>query len=61
MMRLSRLRVISSPSLMGSAAPERLVPLPRATNGTSCLWQMRTASITSSCVSGITTAAGRVL
>ena len=51
---------MTKPSFTGSEPPERLVPLPRATNGTWCWWHSRTAAMTSSAVSGRTTAAGRL-
>ena len=47
------------PPSTGSEPPDRLVPLPRATNGTRSRWQRRTVSTTSSRVSGSTTASGR--
>ena len=58
-MRLRRFKVMRRPSSIGSEPPERLVPLPRATNGTPNRWHSRTVAITSSPVSGMTTAAGR--
>ena len=57
-MRLSRLRAMTRPSLMGSEPPDRLVPLPRATNGTSS-GGTAAPSRSPRRVSGITTAAGR--
>ena len=47
------------PSSIGTAPPDRLVPLPRAMNGTPAAWQARTASTTSWRDSAITTARGR--
>jgi hypothetical protein len=42
------------------APPDKLVPLPRATNGTFSVWHRRTVSMISSRRSGSTTARGRV-
>ena len=53
-----RLRPMTTPSATGSAPPERPVPAPRATNGTSAPAQVRTTAATCSVVSGSTTAAG---
>ena len=47
------------PSSMGTAPPERLVPLPRAMNGTRAAWHSRTASIDLVRDSAMTTARGR--
>ena len=46
---------------MGREPPDKLVPLPRATKGTSILWQRRTVSMTSASLTGKTTAPGLVL
>ena len=46
------------PPAIGVDPPERLVPLPRATNGSFSAWQNRTTAMTSSAVSGTTTAIG---
>jgi hypothetical protein len=51
-MRFRRFSAITTPSLIGSEPPLRLVPLPRATNGTPKRWQAFTAAMTSSCVTG---------
>ena len=40
------------PPATGNEPPDRLVPLPRATNGESSTWQNRTSAITSSALSG---------
>ena len=58
-MRVSRLSAMTMPSTCGTAPPDRLVPLPRATNGTPASAQSRTMAMTSSPVSGSTTARGR--
>ena len=58
-MRFSRLSAMTMPSTCGTAPPDRLVPLPRATNGTPASAQRRTTAMTSSAVSGRTTARGR--
>ena len=58
-MRSSRFSPITTPPSTGSEPPERLVPLPRATKGTSCSWQARTAATTSSELDGRTTTRGR--
>ena len=57
--RFSRFNVMTMPSFTGSEPPDKLVPLPRATNGSFSAWQNRTIWITSSCVSGTATASGR--
>ena len=49
---------ITMPSATGTAPPERPVPAPRATNGTPCASQARTAATTCSVVAGSTTASG---
>ena len=47
------------PSAIGTAAPDRLVPLPRAMNGTRAALHRRTVSMTSSADSASTTPQGR--
>ena len=47
------------PSSIGTAPPERLVPLPRAMNGTRAAWHARTVATTSVADSASTTARGR--
>ena len=47
---------MTMPPSTGSEPPDRLVPLPRATNGTRSRWHSRTVSTTSPRVSGSTTA-----
>ena len=49
---------MTSPSSTGTAPPLKLVPLPRAMNGTAHAAQMLTAATTSSLVTGTTTARG---
>jgi hypothetical protein len=58
--RFSLLSAITIPPATGSEPPERLVPLPRATNGSRSSLQKRTNAMTSSAVWGIATAAGRL-
>ena len=59
-MRVRRLSAMTMPSATGSEPPDRLVPLPRATKGSRSWWQKRTSATTSSVVSGMATASGRV-
>jgi hypothetical protein len=59
-MRSSRLSAITTPPSTGSEPPERLVPLPRAVNGTPCSAHQRTVATTSSVLSGSTAASGRL-
>ena len=50
---------MTMPSSIGTAPPDRLVPLPRAMKGTRASWHRRTVSMTSSADSARTTARGR--
>ncbi len=59
-MRFRRLSAMTMPSSSGTEPPERLVPEPRATNGTPAAWHSRTVSMTSWRDSASTTARGRV-
>ena len=56
--RLSFARLSSTPSASGSAPPDRPVPAPRATTGTSRPAQVRITSCTCSTVSGSTATRG---
>ena len=49
---------ISTPSVRGSAPPDRPVPLPRATNGTPARAHSATTTATSAAEPGSTTSAG---
>ncbi len=57
---MARIRDItmSTPVSLGSAPPERPVPLPRATNGTPACAQQLTTAATSAAELGSTTSAG---
>jgi hypothetical protein len=56
--RFIRLSTISTPSLTGSAPPERPEPAPRATHGTSWRAHACTTARTSAAPGGSTAAAG---
>ena len=55
------LLVITMPPAKGNEPPDKLVPLPRATNGSFSAWQNRTSAMTSSCVSGTATASAALI
>jgi hypothetical protein len=56
--RFIRFTEITMPSSTGSAPPDRPVPEPRATHGTSASWQARSTACTSGAEPGSTTARG---
>ena len=57
-MRRIRDSEMTTPPSIGSEPPDRPVPDPRATHGTSARWQAATTAATSSALSGSTAAAG---